>query len=86
MNKLSNVEVVLGDVAEKSKDFENQFDRVLMPLPEKSVNYMRDAMRCLKKGGMCHFYFFENRARTVKQLLLPLIDVKYYAFEYPFGI
>ncbi len=61
LNKLSNVEVVIGDVAEKSKNFENQFDRVLMPLPEKSANYMRDAMRCLKNGGMCHFYFFENQ-------------------------
>lgn len=60
LNKLTNVEVVLGDVAARAKEFHESFDRVLMPLPEKSANFMREAVSCLKKGGTCHFYFFET--------------------------
>ncbi len=64
LNKLDNVEAILGDVAEKSRDFANQFDRVIMPLPERSSEYIRDAVRCLKPGGICHFYFFENEDKV----------------------
>ena len=60
LNKLDNVEVVLGDVAERSKEFFNQFDRVIMPLPETALEYIKDAIICLKPGGICHLYFFEN--------------------------
>ncbi len=60
INKLINTEVVLGDVAETSKNFTGRFDRVLMPLPEKASEYMRDAINCLKPNGVCHFYLFEN--------------------------
>lgn len=64
LNKVTNVEAILGDVAEKSKEFSNQFDRVIMPLPEKSSEYIRDAVSCLKPGGVCHFYFFENEDKV----------------------
>ncbi|MBI3190981.1 methyltransferase domain-containing protein, partial [archaeon] len=64
MNKLDNVDVVLGDVAEKSKEFSGQFDRVLMPLPETASEYIRDAINCLKPKGVCHFYFFENQDKV----------------------
>lgn len=64
LNKLQNVEAILGDVAEKYGTFENQFDRVIMPLPEKSSEYIREAIRCLKPGGVCNFYFFENEDKV----------------------
>lgn len=64
LNKLNNVDVVLGDVAEKSKEFIGQFDRVLMPLPETASEYIRDAINCLRPGGVCHFYFFENQDKV----------------------
>lgn len=60
LNKLANAEAVLGDVAAHSKEFSAQFDRVLMPLPEKSIEYMKDAFLVVKPGGIVHFYFFEN--------------------------
>ncbi len=60
LNKLDNVEVILGDVAERSKEFHGQFDRVIMPLPESASEYIRDAVDCLKQNGICHMYFFES--------------------------
>jgi tRNA (guanine37-N1)-methyltransferase len=64
LNKLNNVEVVLGDVAQHAPEFSNQFDHVLMPLPERSSEYLREAIDCLKHGGTCHFYFFENEDKV----------------------
>ncbi|MCX6815455.1 MAG: class I SAM-dependent methyltransferase family protein [Candidatus Aenigmarchaeota archaeon] len=68
LNKLENVEVLLGDVAEKAKEFYNKCDHVLMPLPEKAMDYLNDAIKCLKKGGVCHFYCFsqEDKLKNVK--------------------
>jgi len=60
MNKLQNTEAVLGDVAERAKEFHGQCDRVIMPLPERAVEYTADALKCLKPGGVCHLYFFAS--------------------------
>jgi tRNA (guanine37-N1)-methyltransferase len=64
LNKLSNVDVVLGDVAQRAAEFAGAFDHVLMPLPERSSEYLRQAIECLKPGGTCHFYFFENEDKV----------------------
>jgi len=63
LNKLTNVEILLGDVTEKSTQFYGRCDRVLMPLPEKSIDYLQDAINCLKKGGICHFYCFSDEEK-----------------------
>ncbi len=58
LNKTGNVQIVLGDVKEKAKKFYGQCDRVLMPLPETSIEYLEEAAKCLKEKGVIHLYFF----------------------------
>jgi len=56
---------VLGDAREVIRTrLRNAADRVLMPLPGKSLEYLPDAVSALKKkDGWIHCYFFEH-ART----------------------
>ena len=58
LNKLNNVEVVEGDVKNEAVKFHGTCDRVLMPLPESSVDYLADAINCLRPGGNVHMYCF----------------------------
>jgi len=60
LNKCRNVEVIEDDV--RNIDLEHEYDRVIMPLPEKSIDYLPEAFQCLKPGGIIHFYFFADEA------------------------
>lgn len=53
---------VLGDAKETvEKDLCRVADRVLMPLPEKALEYVTYALLALKKsGGWVHYYAFEH--------------------------
>jgi len=68
LNKLNNIDVVLGDVKNLDEKFYNKFDRVIMPLPESSVNYIAQALLCLKKNGICNLYCFakEDEIKKIK--------------------
>ncbi len=66
LNKLSNVEVVLGDAAA----FEGEgFDRVVMPLPKDAEKFLSTAERAVKKGGVVHIYSFVERKRPLQEML-----------------
>jgi tRNA (guanine37-N1)-methyltransferase len=67
LNKVSNVEAVLGDVGEKAAKYHGLCDRVLMPLPEKAIEYLPDALNCLKNGGACHLYCFCDETKIREQ-------------------
>lgn len=71
LNKVNNVEAVLGDVRDESVRFFGKCDRVLMPLPESSIDFITEAVSCLKKKGTCHLYCFydENKINDVKKLI-----------------
>lgn len=56
LNKVKNVMPILGDVKEKSKEYKNFADFIVMPLPESGWKYLKDAMACLRNGGVCFFY------------------------------
>lgn len=63
--KLNKVEgkviPILGDVKEKSQDWFNQCDRVVMPLPHKAKEYLDLAGKCLKpERGVIHLYIIES--------------------------
>ena len=58
LNKLNNVEVVEGDVREKAAAYYTSCDRILMPLPESSLDYIDEAIKCAKPGGVIHLYCF----------------------------
>jgi len=60
LNKSEKIEVIMGDVSGSVSGFYGQCDRVLMPLPEKSSEYLGEAIKCLKPGGVCYFYCFSG--------------------------
>ena len=62
LNKSTLIEVMLGDVAGNIEDYAKKCDRVLMPLPEKSADYVAEAIQCLKPRGVCHFYCFSGES------------------------
>ena len=62
LNKSKIIEIVLGDVASSVENYNGMCDRVLMPLPERSIEYIKEAITCLKYGGVCHFYCFSDEA------------------------
>jgi len=55
LNKVSNVTPVLGDAREKVADLEKA-DRIIMNLPHNASDFLADAIRALKPGGIVHYY------------------------------
>ena len=60
LNKCTNVDIVKGDVRTAAKKYYNKCDRVVMPLPESSFGFVREALWCLKPGGVCNIYCFSS--------------------------
>ncbi len=69
LNKLNNVIVIKEDVKNIGKKFPKSFDRILMPLPEMAIEYLNEAVKCLKPGGIVHVYFFskENEIGVIRK-------------------
>jgi tRNA (guanine37-N1)-methyltransferase len=57
---------LLGDAKEIIKtELQGKADRVLMPLPEKALEYLPYALSALKKtGGWIHYYDFQHATRN----------------------
>ena len=68
------VEAIEGDAKEvTTKRLLNVADRVLMPLPEKALEYLNIALMALKPtGGMIHYYDFVHAGRDID----PIEEVK----------
>ncbi|NIO21292.1 MAG: class I SAM-dependent methyltransferase family protein [Candidatus Aenigmarchaeota archaeon] len=50
---------ILGSVDEKCPEYFGKCDRILMPLPKGSHEFLSLAINCLKKGkGWIHFYYW----------------------------
>jgi tRNA (guanine37-N1)-methyltransferase len=56
LNKINNCELINGDATKHQYD--EEFDRVLMPLPKTGEKFLKDAFRAVKKNGVIHFYDF----------------------------
>jgi len=65
LNKVEDIVVpVLGDARQVARSYTNNFDRILMPLPELAYEYFEDAIASLKKSGVIHVYdFTSSRSR-----------------------
>ena len=65
LNKLNNVEAVLGDVSKelKKQKFRKWADRIVMPLPKDAEYFLKDAEKAAKKGATIHFYTFVDAKR-----------------------
>ncbi len=67
LNKLENVEVVEGDVKIHAPKYYQIADRVVMPLPETSHEFLEEAMNTLKPGGICHLYTFASTKELIEK-------------------
>ena len=83
---------LLGDSKELiNSRLQRVADRVLMPLPEKALEYLPYAVSALKaSGGWIHYYGFEHAAKTespaekVKLKVAETLDALGVDFEVPF--
>jgi tRNA (guanine37-N1)-methyltransferase len=83
---------LLGDSKEIiHKRLQRVADRVLMPLPEKALEYLPCAVSALKaSGGWIHYYGFEHATKTespaekVKLKVAETLDVLGVDFEVPY--
>jgi tRNA (guanine37-N1)-methyltransferase len=70
INKLSEKIVpILGDVEEKCKDYFGCCDRVIMPFAIEGWKYLETAIKCLKQGGILHFYFISSEERLFQDAI-----------------
>ena len=78
-NKLrGSIVPILGDTNQVLKDFEgtSYFDRVIINLPQYSVDYLELAAKLSKKGGVVTFYQFFLRAASVQKDITSLLEDK----------
>ena len=68
LNKIENVQVIQGDVTKKVGVLAQKCDRVIMPLPEKSMDFIYEALFCLKKKGICNMYCFAAESELAEKL------------------
>ena len=71
---MTNVKTYQGDVRKICPKLKQKFNRILMPLPATSENFLDVAFSCVKKKGMIHFYswgeeedLFSNASNVVKK-------------------
>jgi tRNA (guanine37-N1)-methyltransferase len=83
---------LLGDAKDIiNRKLQRVADRVLMPLPEKAIEYLPAAVSALKpSGGWIHLYVFEHAAKTenpaekAKLKVAEALDALGAEFEVPF--
>jgi tRNA (guanine37-N1)-methyltransferase len=73
LNKLSNVKPVLGDVKKMSGKYKNFADRIIMPLPRSSMEFLDDVHKVAKKNAIVHFYVFSETG-SIDKIKEKIID------------
>lgn len=91
MNKVEEIVIpILGDAAKVIEDqLRNVADRILMPLPELSLKYLRYALLALKKsGGWIHPYEFirVNRGENPVEKVIKIYDEKLSGYDVEYKI
>ena len=61
LNKTKNITSICGDSHDiVNKKLSSDFSRILMPLPEKSIEFLDDAVSMIDKKGWIHLYWHLN--------------------------
>jgi tRNA (guanine37-N1)-methyltransferase len=60
LNKSTNVTAERGDVKKFTKKYANYADRIVMPLPMSSLDFLADAIKMSKKRATIHIYVIDN--------------------------
>ena len=58
LNKTPNVIPVKGDVKKVARNYKDSFDRIIMPLPWSSLDFLDQALIVAKKSATVHIYIF----------------------------
>ena len=80
INKIKNVELIRGDVSKEVPKLKEKFDRIIMPLPSKSLVFLNIALTVLKRKGIIHLYYFveedeiEKTGKKLERKKLKLIQ------------
>ena len=74
LNKAKNVTAVLGDVRQVAQRYHNFADRVVMPLPKDSIEFLSDAVNCCKKRATVHVYMIADRSDSGDEAIAVLRD------------
>ena len=61
LNKSKRIKLFQGDVKKVLPKINRKFDRILMPLPKSSYDYLPLALRYIKKNGVIHYYTFGQK-------------------------
>ncbi len=56
LNRIGDVEILEGDAAVIAERYENFADHVIMNLPHTSSEFLKEAIRIAKDGGVVHYY------------------------------
>jgi len=67
LNKIKNVDLYCGDVHAIAPTLNENFDRIVMPLPASADQFLGDAFALSKKGTIIHFYAFESEETMPKK-------------------
>lgn len=69
LNKVEEyVTPVEGNIKEVTKNVQTQFDRIIMNLPEKAVEFLDLSCKLLKEGGIIHYYAFVSESESFKEI------------------
>ena len=60
LNKLKNVELIQGDVKDIIPRLDQNYDRIIMPLPKDAATFLDLAFQVAKKDTIIHLYDFEH--------------------------
>ncbi len=67
-NKCGNVSLICGDVSKLLPgNYKAWADRIAMPLPKDAREFLANAMPCLKKGAILHYYAFGDAISPYKK-------------------
>ncbi|MEM0124004.1 MAG: class I SAM-dependent methyltransferase family protein [Candidatus Micrarchaeaceae archaeon] len=74
INRLTNVTAVHGDVGKVSKDYRGFADRIIMPLPKTSHEFLYSAFEVAKEKATVHYYAFGKANEAVIQNIKKITD------------
>lgn len=78
LNHARNVKLFCGDVRKVVPKLKKKFDRIVMPLPLSSKDFLDVALKVIKKKGVVHFYCFskEDEIKNVVDFIKSKAKIK----------
>ncbi len=82
LNKTDNVKPVLGDMKKVSKKYKNFADRIIMPLPMSSTDFLDEAYSIARKKATVHIYSFATDSDALKDVIAAHARAKGYGVRF----